>query len=475
MAKPNFDSLYEFLKTHQNIIFCSLITLLGVLLRLYSYDAVPKHNWTADEYAFTWSGMSLLQEGIPTAWSGLGAYDSYGDFPILQWQGNPYRLVTPWFDHPPLFGIMVGFTAILAGCQSFFDCTLSVIRVPSLLFGIASISMLYFVAFTLFGKGVAIISSLLMATDPVAVILSRLAVSENFIVLLSLIVLSCTIKYLQTSKKFYLIIAMILASLAPLAKITGFYIVLFLCLILLIHKQWKQSLIAFVIGILSLSVYFLYGAFYDWELFLTVLHSHSKRFKSLLIIGNLLFTVFDSYKFLFFKFDIWFIMGWISVFPVAQVLRKYTAQIVLTPIVTYVLILLFTGAQSHFYPWYIIPLYPLLFLSLGFFIAYFFLGRGEPFSSSILLAWSIPWFVTYGLGTPWSKFSLLPSSGFKYGFIVLVCFCIAPFFFQYLFPWSWLKYARKLTSVSLIVVAVMLNILAWFNAHQILLGYDFFH
>ena len=453
------------MKTHQNIIFCSLITLLGILLRLYSYDALPEHNWTADEYAFTWSGMSLIQEGIPTSWSWLASYGR--DFPILQWQGNPYRLVTPWFDHPPLFGIIVGFTAILGGCQSFFDCTLSVIRVPSLLFGIASIPMLYFVAFSLFGKGVAVICSLMMATDPVVIILSRLAVSENFIVLLSLIVLSCTIKYLQTSKNSYLVIAVILAGLAVLAKVTGFYIVLFLCSILLIHKQWKQSLIAFAVVIGSLSIYFLYGAFYDWELFSAVLHEHSKRFTSLSIIKSLLFP-FDFYskKFPFFSFDIWLIMGWISLFPVAQVLKKYKAQIVLTPIVTYVLILLFTGAQSHFFPWYIIPLYPLLFLSLGFFVAYFFVGRGELFSSSILLALSIPWFVSYGLGTPWSKFSLLPNGGFKYGFIVLVCFCIAPFFLQYLLQWSWLKCARKLTSVSLIIVAVMLNILAWFNAHR---------
>jgi hypothetical protein len=41
----------------KDYVSCALILLLGVSLRLYHYASIPSHNWTADEYAFAWSGM----------------------------------------------------------------------------------------------------------------------------------------------------------------------------------------------------------------------------------------------------------------------------------------------------------------------------------------------------------------------------------------------------------------------------------
>jgi len=40
-----------------------LITGLGFILRYYQYDSLPPYNWTQDEFAFAWSGMSLIQDG----------------------------------------------------------------------------------------------------------------------------------------------------------------------------------------------------------------------------------------------------------------------------------------------------------------------------------------------------------------------------------------------------------------------------
>ncbi len=99
------------------VIFCILVIILASSLRLYHYDSIPHAKWTADELAFCWNGMSLIQNHVPTAWSWLS---SYGDFPIEMWQGHQYRLVTPWFDHPPLFSLVVGAAAILGGANSFF-------------------------------------------------------------------------------------------------------------------------------------------------------------------------------------------------------------------------------------------------------------------------------------------------------------------------------------------------------------------
>ncbi|MFM6515047.1 MAG: glycosyltransferase, partial [Microcystis panniformis] len=108
----------SFLTVHKYWLIGAIITCLGAFLRIYNYDSLPPDNWTADEYAFAWSGMSLLQTGIPTSWSWLNPTDN---FPTVVWEAKNirYRLVTPWFDHPPLFGLLVGLFAILGGAKTF--------------------------------------------------------------------------------------------------------------------------------------------------------------------------------------------------------------------------------------------------------------------------------------------------------------------------------------------------------------------
>ncbi|WP_216403153.1 ArnT family glycosyltransferase, partial [Arcanobacterium phocae] len=183
----------------RKIVFGIVITLIGFLLRFYHYDSLPPYNWTQDEFAFAWSGMSLIQEGVPTSWSFLSPTD---DFIVTVWEKTAvrYRLVTPWFDHPPLFGLIVGMTAILGGAREFFDCTLSVIRIPSLFFGTLSIFLLYLVALRLTNAGTASIASLIFATNPNTVFLSRLTVSENFLACISLAVVLLFLHYRESDR-----------------------------------------------------------------------------------------------------------------------------------------------------------------------------------------------------------------------------------------------------------------------------------
>jgi len=93
----------SFLTVHKHWLIGAIITFLGAFLRIYNYDSLPPDNWTSDEYAFAWSGMSLLQTGIPTSWSWLSPTDN---FPTVVWEAKNirYRLVTPWFDHPFSYG-----------------------------------------------------------------------------------------------------------------------------------------------------------------------------------------------------------------------------------------------------------------------------------------------------------------------------------------------------------------------------------
>lgn len=449
----NSTSLFlQSLFTYKDWFFCTLITILGTAIRIYKYDQIPAHNWTADEYAFAWSGMSLIKDHVPTSWSWLKAY---GDIPTIDWKGATYQLVSPWLDHPPLFGLIVGFAAILGGANNFFDCTLKTMRIPSLILGISAIILFYILTLKVSNTNVAILASLIFATNPNTVFLSRLAISENLILFLSLLILLCFLEYYQSSNSNYLYIAAFLAGLASLAKITGFFLVPMLCLLLIYQKKWRDSLVVLIIGLILLSVYFIYGSLYDFELFFRVLQSHTNRFDNFLLFPAL------TGKIVFFE-DGWLRFSWLILIPAIRGnIDDIKSQIIYIPIIIYLFILLFSGSQSHFYAWYIIPLFPFLFLGLGKFLEDF-IKNPDFLNASLLMivlgGWSFNYNVEYGLG---KLFLELPIT--KYSFIGVVSLLIAPFLVHGVIKSRLTKFVASLVAVFIIVILVLGNINIIYN------------
>jgi 4-amino-4-deoxy-L-arabinose transferase-like glycosyltransferase len=361
---PNITFLARRWTVYSDWLWCISITILGAVLRLHNYDSFPPDNWTADEYAFAWSGMSLIQDHLPTSWSWLSPYQ---DSPVVVWQEkmSRYQLVTPWFDHPPLFGLIVGAAAILRGEKEFFACTLSTIRIPSLILGIASIILLYILSKKLSSTSVAVITSLIFATNPNTVFLSRLALSENLILPLSLAAILCFLKYEETGKNKYFYMAAIWAGITPLVKMTGLFLVGVLLALLLYNKKWKKASILLAIAGLGLLAYLAYGMIYDYELFRQIYQEQSARLDSR-------FGYFSILKYiilpnLFFE-DAWLIFAWLTLLIFAKnKVKEKVDKIIIFSVVSYILLLILGGAQRHFWAWYVIPLYPFLFLSLGIF------------------------------------------------------------------------------------------------------------
>lgn len=443
---PFFTSLFA----RKDYFFCTLITILGAAIRIYNYDQIPVHNWTADEYAFAWSGMSLIKDHVPTSWSWLKAYRY---IPTIDWKNTTYQLVTPWLDHPPLFSLIVGSAAILAGANTFYDCTLTSIRIPSLIFGIFAIPLFYILSLKLCNTKIAMISALIFATNPNTVFLSRLAVSENLILFLSLVTLLCFLRYCDSSNSTYLYISAFLAGIASLAKITGFFLVPVLCLLLIYRHKLRESLVVFVIGLLLISIYFIYGSIYDFDLFIKILQSHTERFDNFLLFKEIIL------KPVFFE-DGWLTFSWLVLIAV---FRSYKAnikyQIIYIPIIVYSFILLFTGSQSHFYAWYLIPYFPFLFLALGIFWEDFishpdFLNAC--LISIFIVGWSFNYSLQYGLG----KF-LLELSITKYLFIGFICLLITPFLVHSVIQ------SRRTKFFASVVALLTMVILFWGNINII--------
>jgi len=93
------------------ILIGSAIILLGYYLRLKMFSSFPAIGDTQDEIKYAFNGLSLIKEGVPQSWSWR---EEYGNFPIVKIRNNPYRLVKPYFDNPPLFALIMGQSFVLS-------------------------------------------------------------------------------------------------------------------------------------------------------------------------------------------------------------------------------------------------------------------------------------------------------------------------------------------------------------------------
>jgi hypothetical protein len=168
-----------------------VLSLVGVLfignkLREYSYSEVPNPGETNDEYSFAWLGISLIQEGRPIAWSGIPGYKTT-DYRRINvdgiFGGRPekpdFPINSPWFDHPPLFGLLIGGYAYTKGVNNFEDASVIIIRRPMLKIAAVSSILVFILGWKLYGLSSGFLASLLYSTIPLIVISSRLALSEN--------------------------------------------------------------------------------------------------------------------------------------------------------------------------------------------------------------------------------------------------------------------------------------------------------
>lgn len=157
-----------------------------------------------DEYSFSWVGLSLIQLGKPIGISGIPGYlvNDYRYINVDQVfqttaKGNVFSINTPWFDHPPLLGLVSGGYAHLKGAQVFEDAQITLIRKPMLAIGVLSVLLLFIFLKVIFGYLEALIGSVIYATSPPAIISSRMVQAENLLIPFFLISLLLIFYYLR--------------------------------------------------------------------------------------------------------------------------------------------------------------------------------------------------------------------------------------------------------------------------------------
>ncbi|HBP51435.1 MAG: hypothetical protein US68_C0008G0077 [Candidatus Shapirobacteria bacterium GW2011_GWE1_38_10] len=362
------------------IISILLICFLGFRLRLQNYSSVPRPGDSSDEYANAWSGLGLIELGVPIGWSYLES-DSYQ--PIHRYinvdniyqtgtaHGNPFYLHIPWFDHPPGMGILTGGFAYLKGARVLEDATTVLIRKPMVYLGALNILLLFLIGYLYFNYKTGIIAALIYSVSPLIVVANRLPQAENAFIPLFLIS-TIFIKLFQNKSNYiYLFFSALIAGVGIWFKIpalmitaSGFLLILYSSPVQF-KKRFKPAIIFTLIsisfGVIPLLVY---GLALNPQAFFQVLFFHAQRTYGIGI--SAFYQLLNQSKITgsFSITDGWLICGWLSwLILLVKNKNNYQKCLISAPVFVCLIFFLFLGSES--YGWYIYPFFPWLILSLA--------------------------------------------------------------------------------------------------------------
>lgn len=416
------------------LLLLTLIVILGLRYRFRGYESFPPISDNFDEQVLVWVGSSLINNGVPTAWSFIDDYvkepeahtigwglsldntkpgfSNFSSFPkplfhkvqmTLDGYTTQFTLVQPHIEQPPLGPMLASFLSGSFQKSGFDQISLKQIRVPVIWLSAVTMILIFSIGFLSNGIEVGLFGALVFALMPTAVISSRLATAENYLTPFILLGVFFIQLWILKNQKKYLILASILVTVCYLIKPFGISLagVLFLA-ILTFNKPPKFLLFPIISAILGMIIFLLYGYFYAPLLFPKIFsYQTSRLFSPLEGLFKILIPKITK-VFL----DGWVVFGWISAF--ALLLRNELKKDfwVLAPLLCYVLILTLYGGQD--YGWYRIPIYPYLSLAAAIILIQA-IKYSNPFISIIFLMIVFTgslWWAFFGLS--WSTVVALP-------------------------------------------------------------------
>lgn len=350
------NRLAAFLRVNAATCIFLVIIIAAALLRLHKYDAWPSLGTTRDELNEGWIGWSLIHTGKPTGWSLTPAYSSPT---LVSIYDRSYPVVTPAFHPPPLFPLLLGIAATIAGTTDLFSVSLVDIRVVPILCSLGCLVLTWCIGRKVWGETGALLSTAILATLPPAVGLSRLAKTENLLVLFILAMIFSFLKLRETENRYWLIGAASFAGLAAFTKPTGVSAIFAIVVLLWSERRWLQGIAAGVLASAIFAIYPLYGAYYDWELFVRVFRVHGSMLERFDVAVDL---IRDS-SIVSQSFGIgWGLWMWVGL---ARCEETANCKVLLVPLGLYFVAVALSVDSFGLYGWYRIPLFTLLALSLG--------------------------------------------------------------------------------------------------------------
>lgn len=335
--------------------------MLLSILKLHDYDRVPEANH-AEELLYSWSGIHLIQTGVPQSWSTLDYPNEYLVFDgVVQGDNGlslPAKLYSPWVDEPPLYSILSGGAAHLLGADRNEVIPAGYSRLPSVFMSLGTMALVFFVAYKFFDYKIGLIAMLFYGLTPTFVFGSRLSVPENITAFFVLLSLYLGWLYQRKPKVIYPIFFGIFSIILGLMKPTGFFLAPIMIFLAMQKKRWKDAAIIFSLAMLGVLLFVLYGYLINWDLFMQIVTIQGARFSGWTGLGfTLVTTAYD----IFIEYDGWYIFTLIS--TLLFVFRKNKSdklQLLSLFWMYWLLMVVFSGSEQDLLPWYRYPMFPLM-------------------------------------------------------------------------------------------------------------------
>ena len=349
-----------FFKYWRALLAISVFVFLSIMA-FHDYDRFP-YEGHLEEQSFAWEGFSLLKDNRPVSWSHFDYPKDNKVFtgPIGEEGGLQLQvtLVDPYFDHPPLYGLLSGLGPYLAGYEKISVFPTHLIRIPSVFALVLTYLAIFFLAKRLFGYWTAIFSTLYFGLTPIFVFGGRLAVPEVIFGLFFVVMMILWIKFKEDKKILWIFLIGVLSGISGLMKITGFSLVLLFIFFLIKDKKYKLILYLLLIEAAFILLLYLYGASFDKNLFFQIIQRQGFR-----PVGwSALTYIFSSPGYdIFNYFDGWFVFSLISSVILAFTNKRgQYSNYLLWGTFFWLAVVIFTSGQQDMLPWYRYPMYPYL-------------------------------------------------------------------------------------------------------------------
>lgn len=419
------------------------ILLVGFILRLHNLNVWPRDGATFDEYAWTFLGLSLITEGKPVSWS---PHNQYADkVRYRNPQGASFFLVSPYLEHPPLFGLVAGGYEYLQGIRSFDGVSPEKIRPLALLLGVISIAAVYLLAAEAFGVLTGLLAALFYSITPSVVAGSRLVQNENFFIPLFLVALYSSLRVVKDPKSKLKYLLFPILFLLPLAKVPWIAASVSVAAIFFFNRRTRNGFAALFAGLGGIIAYVLWGFWWNRDLFIRLMGLQLARYD--LGYTSVFSLITDPIVTDRLFIDGMVYAGWIAVVSLLTVDLKKTFPVIFG-LLGYLAIYLFVIPNEPGHGWYRYPFYPFLLISLAYIVKE--LHRNHLVAMSLILVAGLP-----ALG-----YTVGPLIGFSYpvyrGFLALTALGALPVVFRD----RRFSFTSKKVNLLLFVVVLFMTVVA---------------
>ncbi len=385
-----------------HILVTLAILALSLGMRGFDYDVVPDFRENGDEMFAAWNGFSLLDEGKSRGWSlWYARYGSKVKVEPVSWLGSSeFKVITPYFEHPPLMHVLAGVAAKLGGAKHWLETQQRYTRVVPVLLSVLCTWLVISIGRSLSPKSASpYLGGLLYATIPTIVIQGRVVKEEALLTFLMLLGCQFFLRYRHHGLLRDLIFAATALGLCALTKITGVVFVAVLVMWLTAERAYREAFIAGAIGLGVSSLVLIYGALLDWDNFwFATVYQATNRPRHF----NLLLRFFDD---ALINHSLigrgWLLFLWLAFVSWVGRQATSTRRIVLIPLVVYLFAIAVPSGNWTF-GWYAQPLYPWLCLGAGAFVAEAF-ERPSLWHGALIIGVLVMYAINFTMTPGWAK------------------------------------------------------------------------